>query len=229
MTYNLKRSKGGINAEKTYEFNINGPLPKTGAGKIAYSQKGQVKQRSAASVSLQQRKNEAARRAVVLRKQELARAAAIAKRKADREESEQRIHTVTSSIRVPMPTAILFMSFICTVLFMYIIFNMVQISEQGREINAMKSELNVLNVEKKDYEKELDAKNDLRYIEEFALNELGMVKSDQLARQYVNIESEDKIEIMSDIDSVAVGSYGGLLTLVKSAGTKLSELWEYIS
>ena len=229
MTYNLKRSKGGMNAEKTYEFNINGPLPKTGADRIVGGQKGQVKQRSTASVSLQQRKNEAARRAFVLRKQELARAASIAKRKADREESEQRIHTVTSDIRVPLPTAILFMSVICTVLFMYIIFNMVQISEQGREINAMKSELSALDVEKKDYEKELEAKNDLRYIEEYALNELGMVKSDQLARQYVNIESEDKIEVMSEIGSDAVENQGGLSALVKSAGTKLSELWEYIS
>lgn len=229
MTYNLKRSKGGINAEKTYEFNINGPRPKTGTGRIAYGQTGQVKQRNTASVSLQQRKNEAARRAVVLRKQELARAAALAKRKADREESEQRIHTVSADIRVPMPTAILFMSFICTVLFMYIIFNMVQISEQAREINTMKSELSALDVEKKDYEKELDAKNDLRYIEEYAISELGMVKSDQLARQYVNIESEDKIEIMSDTDSGAGENYSGLSALFKSAGTKLSELWEYIS
>ncbi|MHB1151545.1 MAG: FtsB family cell division protein [Eubacteriales bacterium] len=228
MTYNLKRSKGGINAEKTYEFNINGPLPKTGAGRIAAGQKGQAKHRNTASVSLQQRKNEAARRAFVLRKQELARAASIAKRKADREESEQRIRTIRSDIHVPLPTAIIFMSVICTVLFMYIIFNMVQISEQGREINAMKSELSALDAEKKDYEKELEAKNDLRYIEEYALNELGMVKSDQLARQYVNIESEDKIEVMAEISSGTVYQ-DGLSALVKSAGTKLSELWEYIS
>jgi hypothetical protein len=217
-----------MNAEKTYEFNINGPMLKTGEGRIANGQKRQVKQRSTASVSLQQRKNEAARRAFVLRKQELARAASIAKRKADREESEQRIRTVKSDIRVPLPTAIIFMSVICTVLFMYIIFNMVQISEQGREINSMKSELNALDVEKKDYEKELEAKNDLRYIEEYALNELGMVKSDQLSRQYVNIESEDKIEVMSEIGSGTVYQ-SGLSSLVKSAGIKLSELWEYIS
>lgn len=228
MTYNLKKSKGGMNAEKTYEFDINVPVSSNKAGKTASGPKGQAAQRGNVSVSVR-RKNEAARRAVLMRKQEMALAAAAVKRRSLITESEQRIHTVNAKVRAPLPVGIIFISFVCTVLFMYIIFNTVQISEQNREINSMKSELNVLEAERKDCEIRLEEKNDLQYIEEYALNELGMVKSDQLARQYVNVENEDKIEIIAEDENTSVFNFGGLSDLAESAGTKLSELWEYIS
>lgn len=210
MTYTLKRSKGGIRAEKTYEFNIGG---KTSRKSTARVQPKTVNRKVAKAV-----RSKATGRTAVKRKT----ATAIAR-------PEMRIHTIRSEKRIPMPLGILFTSFACTVMFMYIIFNMVQISEQNREINVMKAELSLLTEKKKDRERDLEMKNDLRYIEQYAVDELGMVKSDQLARQYVNIENEDKIEIMADTEIDPSGYESGLMAMARSAGTKLSELWEYIS
>ena len=230
MTYNLKNSKGGINAEKVYEFGMDIPFSKKGrTDSISANQKRQGKPRNPASISVQRRKTEAALRVVALRRQEKERAAAIARRKAENVESEQNIRTVRSATRVPLPTAIIFMSLVCTVLFMYIIFNMVQISEKERVINSMNDELNTLDAEKGKLLGELEKKNDLNYIEDYALNKLGMVKSDQLSRQYVNIQSEDKIEIVTDTVGGAKKNLSGLSAIIKSVSTKLSELWEYIS
>ncbi len=229
MTYNLKRSKGGIRAEKTYEFDIGGTPPKTAAGKGSPGRDRGSYQRSEAAEALRRRRNETARRAVALRRLEAERAAAAAKRRADILEYEQRIHTVRSPDRVPLPMAIIAVSFICTVLFMYIIFNMVQISDRGRAINSMKSELSALEEEIRDLEKELEEKNDIGYIEEYAVNELGMVKSDQLARHYVNIENEDKIELVAGGDAGAAEKNGFLQALFKTAKEKITVFWEYIS
>ena len=113
-------------------------------------------------------------------------------------------------------------------MFMYIIFNTVQITEQQRAISILKKEINALAAEKSELESEIDKRNDLRYIEEYATNKLGMVKSDQLPRYYVNIENEDKIEIVTD-ESGSGRSPGAIDIIVRNAGTKLSELWEYIS
>jgi cell division protein FtsB len=229
VTYNLKRSKGGINAEKVYEFGMNVPLSKKGrTDSIIANQKKQNKGRNPSSAAVQRRKTEAALRVVALRRQEKERAA-IARRRAEIAESEQNIRTVRSATRVPLPTAVIFMSLVCTVLFMYIIFNIVQISEKERVINSMEDELSTLDVEKNKLQGELEKKNDLNYIGDYALNKLGMVKSDQLSRQYVNLQSEDKIEIVSDSVGGTGDNLGGLTAIIKSARTKLSELWEYIS
>lgn len=230
MTYNLKRSKGGINAEKTYEFSLDVPFSKKGrTDSISANQKRQGKPHIPASISVQRRKTEAALRVVALRRQDKERATVIAKRKAENVESEQNIRTVRSATRVPLPTAIIFMSLVCTVLFMYIIFNMVQISEKERVINSMNDELNTLDTEKSKFQGELEKKDDLKYIEDYALNKLGMVKSDQLSRQYVNIQNEDKIEIVTDPVGGAGQNLSGLSAIIKSVSTKLSDLWEYIS
>lgn len=204
MTYTLKRSKGGIKAEKTYEFNIS-DKPRTQSKAISKTGRKSVRYKAARP------------------------AAAIGKTEAAKPRPAARIHTIRADRRIPMPLGIIFTSFACTVMFMYIIFNMVQISEQSREINVMKAELSVLSEEKKDRERALEMKNDLRYIEQYAVDELGMVKSDQLARQYVNIENEDKIEIVSDTKTDQDRNDGSLMALARSAGAKLSELWEYIS
>jgi cell division protein FtsB len=220
VTYNLKRSKGGINAEKVYEFDA--PYPKKGHNA------NRKKQGKPASISVQQRKTEAALRVVALRRQEKKRAAVAARRK-ELYEAEQNIRTVRSATRVPMPTAVIFMSLVCTVLFLYIIFNMVQISDKERVINSMEDEFSTLDTEKNKLQGELEKKNDLNYIEDYALNKLGMVKSDQLLRQYVNLQNEDKIEIVTDKTVGSGDNSGGILSVIGSVGTKLSELWEYIS
>jgi hypothetical protein len=230
VTYNLKHSKGGINAEKVYEFGMDVLNPKKGhTGSTGANHKRQDKSRNPSSISVQRRKTEAALRVVALRRQEKERAVAIAKRKAELSESEQNIRTVRSAIRVPMPTAVIFVSLVCTILFLYIIFNMVQISEKVRIINSMEDEFSTLDTEKNKLQGELEKKNDLNYIEDYALNKLGMVKSDQLLRQYVNIQNEDKIEIVTDTAIGSGDNTGGILSVIRSVGTKLSELWEYIS
>lgn len=212
MTYDLKHAKGGIRSERTYDLNINVPRPR-------------VKQSAAA----QRRKTEeAALRVAELKRRERERALALRRRREREAEAEQNIRTVSAENHVPLPMGIIFMVLICTAMFMYIIFNMVQLTERRREVNNMESALAQLEVQKKDVQNKLDKKNDLHYIEDYAVNALGMVKVDQLTSQYVSIENEDKIEVVEGGERPD-GALGGVMSVIKSAGGKLSELWEYIS
>ena len=71
----------------------------------------------------------------------------------------------------------------------------------------------------------VELKNDLRVIEDTAVNELGMVKSDEVKKQYVIIGTEDKIEVVepeTTDDSL-------LNTVMSSIGENFRELLEYIN
>jgi hypothetical protein len=102
---------------------------------------------------------------------------------------------------------------------------MVYINERTREITDLEKELNTLTVHHKELEDELEKKNDLVFIEDYAVNRLGMVKTDRLSRQYISIENEDKIEILNEenVDDTPAK------TILNKIKDRLDELWEYIN
>ena len=135
------------------------------------------------------------------------------------------VRTIKAKKTVPFPTSVVFVSVICTVLFMFMMLTMAQINEFTQDISALQSELSELQKQEEDLRKDVEFKNDLRVVENIAVNELGMVKADQVDKQYVVIGNEDKIEVVepeTTEDSL-------VNTVMSAIAQNFRELVEYIN
>ncbi len=128
--------------------------------------------------------------------------------------TEIKIRTIKAPKRSPFPIAVVFMSIISTVLFMYMIFNMVQINEVTQDISSMQSQLSNLKTEANELTLELEKKNDLNAIEEYAVNVLGMVKMDQLPKKYVSIDNEEKVEVVKPEPEESTGPVSTIMSAI---------------
>jgi len=72
---------------------------------------------------------------------------------------------------------------------------MAQINEFTQDISALQNQLSELKKVEEDLRLDVELKNDLRVIEDAAVNQLGMVKADEVEKHYVVIGNEDKIEV----------------------------------
>ena len=136
-----------------------------------------------------------------------------------------KVRTIKAKKTVPFPTSVVFVSVICTVLFMFMMLTMAQINEFTQDISALQNELSDLAKREEELKLDVELKNDLRVIENAAVNELGMVKSDEVKKQYLIIGKEDKIEVVepeSKDDSL-------INTVMSSIGENFRELLEYIN
>ena len=136
-----------------------------------------------------------------------------------------KVRTIKAKRTVPFPTSVVFVSVICTVLFMFMMLTMAQINEFTQDISALQSELSELKKQEENLRLDVELKNDLRVIEELAVNQLGMVKADEVKKQYVVIGNEDKIEVVepeTTEDSL-------INTVMSSIGENFRELMEYIN
>ncbi len=118
-----------------------------------------------------------------------------------------------------MMTALIF-----TILFMFIMWTSAQINESTQAIGDLQTRLTQLTDREKELNFLMEKKNDLRVIEEMASLEYGMVKSDNLTKQHVNISNEDKIEV-SEPEEVEESTFS---TVMSAIGENFSNLMEYI-
>ena len=136
-----------------------------------------------------------------------------------------KVRTIKSKEKAPFPTSVVFVSVICTVLFMFMMLTMAQINEFTQDISALEGRLSELQKQEEELRLDVELKNDLRVIEDAAVNELGMVKADEVKKQYVVIGNEDKIEVVEPetTEDSLVG------TVMSSIGENFRELMEYIN
>ncbi len=136
-----------------------------------------------------------------------------------------KIRTIKAKKTMPFPTSVVLVSVICTVLFMFMMLTMAQINEFTQDISALQSELSELQAMEEELKLNVELKNDLRVIEDAAVNEYGMVKADEVLKQYVVIGNEDKIEVVEPETTE-----NSLVNTVMSAiGENFRELMEYIN
>ena len=130
-----------------------------------------------------------------------------------------KVRTIKAKKNMPFPTSVVFVSVICTVLFMFMMLTMAQINEFTQDISALQGELSELQTMEEELKLNVELKNDLRVIEDAAVNQLGMVK------QYVVIGNQDKIEVVEPETTE-----NSLVNTVMSAiGENFRELVEYIN
>lgn len=136
--------------------------------------------------------------------------------------AEPRIHTITQTERKPFPIAFIFTAFVCSFLFMYMIYNIVRINEYTIDISELKSRLNELATVQNELTLKLEKKNDLVEIERIATQEYGMVKRDKVAKQYVNVGEGDVIEAETSAEGEA--SADGLSSLMSAISTNFGDV-----
>lgn len=113
---------------------------------------------------------------------------------------------------------------VCTMLFMFMMWTSAQINESTQAISSLQTQLTKLTEKEKELNLMLEMKNDLRVIEELATLEYGMVKTDNLTKQHVNINNEDKIEV-SEPEEPEESVFS---TVMSALGENFKNLLEYI-
>ncbi|MBR5452890.1 MAG: hypothetical protein IKV54_02315 [Clostridia bacterium] len=86
---------------------------------------------------------------------------------------------------------------ICALLFMIVVYCSMQKSVIESEISALEAEVKALSDVETDLQFELEVRDDLREIERYALENIGMVKKESVQTKYVNTVSEEKSRIIT--------------------------------
>lgn len=116
------------------------------------------------------------------------------KKKVEEEAPAYTYQTVTAKKKSPFPFSAILATFFCTVLFMYMIFNYVQINECTQSIKAIEADMETLSAKQKELKLELDKRNDITEILQQA-EENGMIRTDGVKKIYLDGTSDDLIEI----------------------------------
>ena len=119
---------------------------------------------------------------------------AVKKRTFEEEAPAYTYQTVNAKKKTPFPLSAVLTTFFCTMLFMFMIFNYVQINEYSQSIKAIRSDMETLNAKQKDLKLELDKRSDITVILKEA-EELGMVRTEGVKKIYLDGAGEDLIEI----------------------------------
>lgn len=97
-----------------------------------------------------------------------------------------------------LPAATLVTIVACMMSLVLLVGSTVMTGDITSEYSTLKSEVNALANQESKLMTELDIKNDLRVIENIAINKLGMVSRDLISRNYVKLDEEDMIESFAE-------------------------------
>ncbi len=148
-------------------------------------------------------------------------AAAAVRSKEKRRNDEVKIHA-------PFPYAAVTMLSVFTVMFMVLLFSFAQNYELTSEISALENQARELVKLEKELSVQLEERDDIRVIENIAVNELGMVKNDLVEKRYVSISGGDRVELTENTEEETVPESGIFSTMLSALGENWNRLMEYI-
>lgn len=132
-----------------------------------------------------------------------------------------RYSTVRAKGRTPFPLALIIGMIVATVLFMFIIFSFVQVSELSSEISSMKGDIKSLSAEAKTLEGRLDYKYTKSEIESTA-SSLGLDSSRRTTVYFEGEASEDVSEVIEPENALG-GAIDSLLSAIAKNFGKIIE------
>ncbi len=115
------------------------------------------------------------------------------------EKTEAWWNSVALSFR-KIPAAMVFMVMLCAVSLMLVVSSSVLVSDASGDYAEAQNDVSMMAKEESELLIALEVKNDLRTIENIAVNKLGMVKKDLVSRQYISLGDEDIIETFEEED-----------------------------
>lgn len=122
------------------------------------------------------------------------------RREAARERANAPVYTrkVVSS-KTAFPIGVLGYIIVFSAIAMFLVLGNTKINEATLRIDELNSAIAAEMNEGEILDSSLNARNDISYIEEYAVNTLGMVKSTDVAKTYVSISGEDKIVVNNTV------------------------------
>ena len=121
-------------------------------------------------------------------------------------EKKTEIKVVKKTARRASPAKIIVMLAVVLAIASMMIYNQVVLTELGDQTTTLNAELEKLQSEKIQKSTELESQMSLKNIEEYAVNNLGLVKMDQSQVEYVDLESGNKVEVKQQQDDSFWGS-----------------------
>lgn len=114
------------------------------------------------------------------------------------------------------PIALIASIAIVTLSFMLMVSGSIMSTSVTVELGELDRQIDDLSNTEKKLREEFDMKNDMLYIRDTAVNELGMVSSDYITVNYNNMNLEDSVEFYGSEENSRSGSSSGLLSAVGS-------------
>lgn len=93
----------------------------------------------------------------------------------------------------PFPVSFVFYALVMVVILMFIVYNNSVVNELSYEAGELESSISSMKQENERLSLELEKKYDLKYIENVAKNELGLVKSTEVKKYYISLSDGDKV------------------------------------
>jgi hypothetical protein len=110
---------------------------------------------------------------------------------------------------------------------MLMLFSLAQINEFKSEISALESTKSELQTTIQTLNVSLDAKNDIRMIEDTAKNDIGMVRSNEVTSKYITVSGGERIEVIENEE--ANEDFGVFGTLMSAISSNWDHIMEYIN
>ncbi len=100
--------------------------------------------------------------------------------------------------KTPFPMTAVMMTLIFGMVLAFVVHSSVRINEANAQLSELQAGIALQNAELRALEIELETKNDLRVIENIAVNELGMIKKENIDKEYISTSEEDSVVLAAD-------------------------------
>ncbi len=130
----------------------------------------------------------------------------------------------------PFPIATLSLLAIFTVMIMVIIVSFAQNYELSSDIAALEAQAQALAQSERELALALEERDDIRVIEDIAVNRIGMVRGNLVESRFVSVSGGDRIVLNNQNTDTADerGGYGLFSTMLSAIGENLDKLREYV-
>ncbi len=136
-------------------------------------------------------------------------------------DTKENIPSYRKKTRFPIG-AVMLVLVLCMVL-AFVVHSSVRINEANSQLSELQAGIALQNAELRALEIELESKNDLRVIEDIAVNELGMIKKENIDKEYITLSEQDNVLLYNDGEEEANESN----TLLSAFSDRFGQLAEY--
>ncbi len=130
--------------------------------------------------------------------------------------------------RAPFPFTAVMMLSIFTLMIMVLVYSFAQNYELSSEINTLEAQQRALAEQEKELNLRLEERNDIRLIEDIAVNEIGMVKDDFVESRFVTVSGGNRVVMAAQEEEEARVQDGVFATMLSAIGENFAKLREYI-
>lgn len=130
----------------------------------------------------------------------------------------------------PFPLATVSLLAIFTVMIMVIMVSFAQNYELNGEISALEAQAQALAQSERELSLALEERDDIRVIEDIAINRIGMVRGNLVESRFVSVSGGDRIVLNNTVQESEKqeGGYGLFSTMLSAIGENLDKLREYV-